>query len=92
LAASYNNLGRVLADQEQLERAMSNYRQSQQLCIEIGHQHGLATALNNLSELYQRVGKTEEAWSCQEKAFEIYNRIGVDGTDVQPEVLKMQVW
>jgi hypothetical protein len=29
---------------------------------------------------------------CQEQAFEIYNRIGFDGTNVQPEVLKMQVW
>jgi predicted ATPase len=92
LAASYNNLGRVMADQGQLERAMSSYRQSRQLCTEIGHQHGLATALNNMSELYQQLGQTEEAWACQEEAFKIYNRIGFDGLDVQPEVLKMQVW
>jgi class 3 adenylate cyclase/tetratricopeptide (TPR) repeat protein len=92
LAASYNNLGRVLADQGQLKRAMSNFQQSQQLCMEIGHQHGLATALSHLSELYQRLGQTEEAWACQEQAFEIYNRIGFDGIDFQPEVLKMQVW
>jgi class 3 adenylate cyclase/predicted ATPase len=92
LAASYNNLGRVLADQGQLEWALHNFRQSQRLCLEIGHQHGLATALSHLSELYQRLGQTDEAWACQEKAFEIYNRIGFDGLQVQPEVLKMQVW
>jgi class 3 adenylate cyclase/tetratricopeptide (TPR) repeat protein len=92
LAASYNNLGRVLADQGQLDRAMSYFRQSQQLCLEIGYQHGLATALSHLSELYQHIGQTEEAWTCQEEAFEIYNRIGFDGLAVQPEVLKMQVW
>jgi predicted ATPase/class 3 adenylate cyclase len=92
LAASYNNLGQVLADQGQLERALRNLRQSQQLCLEIGYQHGLATALSHLSELYQRLGQTEEALGCQEQAFEIYNRIGFDGTNVQPEVLKMQVW
>jgi predicted ATPase/class 3 adenylate cyclase len=92
LAALYNNLGRVLADQGQWERAMNNYRQSQQLCVEIGHQHGLAATLNNMSELYQQLGQTEEAWACQEQAFEIYSRIGFDGRDVQPEVLKMQVW
>ncbi len=92
LAASYNNLGRVLADQGQLERALRNYRQSQKLCLEIGHQHGLATVLNNMSELFQQLGQTQEAWACQEAAFEIYNRIGFDGLDVQPEVLKMQVW
>jgi predicted ATPase len=92
LAASYNNLGRFFADQGQLERAMSNYRQSQRLCMEIGHQHGLAIALDNMSELYQRLGQTEEAWACQEKAFEIYTRIGFDGRAIQPEVLKMQVW
>jgi predicted ATPase len=92
LAASYNNLGRVLADQGQYERAMSYFRQSQQLCLEIGYQHGLATALSHLSELNQQLGRTEEAWDCQEKAFEIYNRIGFDGFDVQPEVLRMQVW
>jgi tetratricopeptide (TPR) repeat protein len=92
LAASYNNLGRVLADQGQLERAMSNFRRSQQLCLEIGYQHGLATALSHLSELHQQLEQTEEALACQEKAFEIYSRIGFDGMDVQPEVLRMQVW
>jgi predicted ATPase/class 3 adenylate cyclase len=92
LAASYNNLGRVLADQGKLEQAMNNFRQSQRLCVEIGYQHGLATALSHLSELHQRLGQTEEALACQEKAFEIYNRIGFDGMDVQPEVLRMQVW
>jgi predicted ATPase/class 3 adenylate cyclase len=92
MAAAYNNLGQVLADQGQLERAMRNFRQSQQLCVEIGYQHGLATALSHLSELHQQLGQTEEALACQEQAFEIYNRIGFDGTSVQPEVLKMQVW
>ncbi len=92
LAASYNNLGRVLADRGQLDSAMNHFRQSQQLCLEIGYQHGLATALSHLSELHQQLGQTDEAWACQEKAFEIYNRIGFDGFDVQPEVLKMQVW
>jgi predicted ATPase len=92
LAASYNNLGRVLADQGKLERATGYFRQSQQLCLEIGYQHGLATALSHLSESYQRLGQTEEAWACQESAFEIYNRIGFDGFNVQPEVLRMQVW
>lgn len=92
LAASYNNLGRVLADQGHLQRALNSFRQSQQLCLEIGHQHGLATALSHLSELYQQLGQTDEALSCQEEAFEIYNRIGSDGLSVQPEVLKMQVW
>ena len=82
----------MLADQGQLERALRNYRQSQKLCLEIGHQHGLATVLNNMSELFQKLGQTQEAWACQEAAFEIYNRIGFDGLDVQPEVLKMQVW
>jgi predicted ATPase len=92
LSASYNNLGRVLADIGQLERAMNNYHQSQRLCTEIGHQHGLATVLNNISELYQQLGHTEKAWSYQKQAFEIYKRIGFDGLDLQPEVLKMQVW
>jgi len=81
-----------LADIGQLERAMNNYHQSQRLCTEIGHQHGLATVLNNISELYQQLGHTEEAWSYQKQAFEIYKRIGFDGLDLQPEVLKMQVW
>jgi predicted ATPase/class 3 adenylate cyclase len=92
LAASYNNLGRVLADEEQLEAALRNFRQSQQLCTEIGYQHGLATALSHLSEVYQQLGQTEEALRCQERAFEIYNLIGFDGLNIQPEVLKMQVW
>lgn len=92
LAASYNNLGRVWADRGETEKALHNYRQSQQLCREIGYQHGLATALSHLSELYQHIGQTEQAWACQEQAFEIYNRIGFDGREVQPEVLKMQVW
>jgi predicted ATPase/class 3 adenylate cyclase len=92
LAASYNNLGRVLADQGRLERAMRNFQQSQQLCLEIGYQHGLATALSHMSEVYQQMGHSEESWACQERAFEIYNRIGFDGLDVKPEVLKMQVW
>ncbi len=92
LAAAYNNLGRVLADQGELEKALRNYRQSQQLCQEIGHQHGLATALSHLSELYQQIGQTDQALACQRQAFEIYNRIGFDGLEVQPEVLKMQVW
>ena len=89
---SGNLICRVLVDMGQLERAMANFCQSQQLCLEIGHQHGLATALSHRSELHQALGQTEEAWACQEKAFEIYNRIGFDGVDVQPEVLKMQVW
>ncbi len=92
LASSYNNLGRVLADQGKLERATGYFRQSQQLCLEIGYQHGLATALSHLSESYQQLGQTEEAWACQESAFEIYNRIGFDGFNVKPEVLRMQVW
>jgi predicted ATPase/class 3 adenylate cyclase len=92
LAASYNNLGRVLADQGQLDRAMQNFQQSQQLCLEIGYQHGLATALSHLSEVHQQLGQTVDARICQEKAFEIYARIGFDGMDVQPEVLTMQVW
>ncbi|MGD9100017.1 MAG: tetratricopeptide repeat protein [Anaerolineae bacterium] len=92
LSASYNNLGRVLAQQGEFERALSNYRQSRQICIEIGHQHGLATVLNNMSEFYQRLGQTQKALACQEQAFEIYNLIGFDGRDIQPEVLKMQVW
>jgi predicted ATPase/class 3 adenylate cyclase len=92
LSASYNNLGRVLADIGQLERAMNNYYQSQRLCTEIGHQHGLATVLNNISELYQQLGHTDKAWSYQKQAFEIYKRIGFDGLDLQPEILKMQVW
>ena len=92
LAASYNNLGRVLVDREELERATEYFRQSQQLCLEIGYQHGLATALSHLSECYQQLGRTQEAWACQESAFEIYNRIGFDGLNVQPEILRMQVW
>jgi len=92
LSASYNNLGRVLAEQGEFERVLSNYRQSRQLCTEIGHQHGLATVLNNMSEFYQHLGQTKEALACQEQAFEIYTRIGFDGQDVQPEVLRMQVW
>jgi hypothetical protein len=71
---------------------MRYFRSSQQLCLEIGFQHGLATALSHLSELHQQVGQTDEAWACQEQAFEIYNRIGFDGLNVRPEVLKMQVW
>jgi tetratricopeptide (TPR) repeat protein len=92
LAASYNNFGRVLVDRDELERATGYFRQSQQLCLEIGYQHGLATALSHLSECYQQLGRTKEAWACQESAFEIYNRIGFDGLNVQPEILRMQVW
>jgi tetratricopeptide (TPR) repeat protein len=90
--ASYNNLGRVLADEGYTEQALNSFLQSKQLCLEIGHQHGLAIALSHLGELYQRSGQSEEAVACQEQAHEIYNRIAFDGQEIQSEVLRMQVW
>jgi hypothetical protein len=75
-----------------MEQALNSFLQSKQLCMEIGHQHGLAIALSHLGELYERSGQAEEATACQEQAREIYNRIGFDGQAIRAEVLKMQVW
>lgn len=75
-AAALNNLGSVLADQQDITRAQRMYEQSLATSEEIGERRGMSSALNNLGILLKDQGQLVEARRAHERSLAIRREIG----------------
>ncbi len=93
LASSYNNIGRVYQLQGNYERAIEHFNKSLELCQKTGNRHGLARTYDNLSQIYINQGEKDKAIMYTEKAMVILAEIGVDGSEMIPDIwLQSGVW
>lgn len=92
LAASHNNLGLIYHRQSLWEPAIEHYQKSLELCEKIGNRHGLARTYDNLGQLYMARGEQDKAMECLEKAVTILAEIGIDETEIFPEMWQSGAW
>ena len=57
---------------------------------QVGNRHGLAFAYDNLGQVYQKQGRTEEAMECLKKAVAILLEIGE--SKIVPELWQSGAW
>jgi serine/threonine protein kinase/tetratricopeptide (TPR) repeat protein len=75
-ASALNNLGSVLADQQDITRAQRMYEQSLATSEEIGERRGMSSALNNLGILLKDEGQLAAARAAHERSLAIRREIG----------------
>jgi eukaryotic-like serine/threonine-protein kinase len=75
-ASALNNLGSVLADQQDITRAQRMYEQALATSEEIGERRGMSSALNNLGILLKDQGQLGEARRAHERSLAIRREIG----------------
>ncbi|MGB6650537.1 MAG: tetratricopeptide repeat protein, partial [Bacteroidota bacterium] len=61
-------------------------QQSIALCEKGGNLHGLASACDNLSQVFARQGNHEEATRYLRRAVSILTEIGTEGSEIVPEL------
>ena len=76
--------------QGQWAQAAQHYQTSLALCEQVGNRHGLAFAYDNLGQVYQKQGRTDEAMECLKKAVAILWEIGE--SRIVPEMWQSGVW
>jgi predicted ATPase/DNA-binding SARP family transcriptional activator len=79
ISASLSNLGLVLKDRGEYERASALLEESAVLCRRTGNEAGLASALGNLGILSQERGQYEQALMLLEQSLAIYRARGDQG-------------
>lgn len=92
LATVHNNLGLLYQKQDAWQRAVEHYRESLALCERIGNRHGLARTYDNLGQVYMALGEREEAMACLEQAVAVLADIGLDDSEVYPEMWQSGAW
>lgn len=75
-ADAYNNLGNILVDQGDLDRAIEMHSKSLKLREEAVDQKGIAEAYNNLANVYYEKGDYRRTAEMIEKGMEIMLKIG----------------
>lgn len=76
MAASLNNLGGILLDQEDLQGAWDKFQNSLKLYEEIGKKSGIAMSLNNLGHILQDQGDLQGAWEKYQHSLHLNEEIG----------------
>jgi len=75
-AFSYSYLGRLKAQQGQVEEAIALFQQSLEIKERIGNAQGKAATLHNIAKIKARQGQVEEAIALFQQSLEIEERIG----------------
>jgi tetratricopeptide (TPR) repeat protein len=78
LGAAYNDLGMVLATQEEYEKAVAYYNKSIKIFKKLKDEMGVASLLTNIGACYDAMGKNEEALNYYNKTLEVGIRLKDD--------------
>ncbi|MFQ5859147.1 MAG: tetratricopeptide repeat protein, partial [Anaerolineae bacterium] len=92
LATAHNNLGLVYRNQDEWGPAVEHYQQSLELFEKLGNRHGVARAYDNLSQVYMDQGEQEQAMEYLTRAVTILADIGVEESEILPEMWRSGAW
>lgn len=91
-AAALNNLSLAEFDQGRVDAAAEWNRQALQICVQVGDRHREAALLNNLADIHHAAGREDQALQALKSAVLIFAEIGVEGTEMRPEIWKLTAW
>jgi len=75
-ASIHNESGNVHKHLAQYQIALKEYQKSHKIVLSINHPGGLSATTANISDIYMRMGKYEEALPYQLKSYELMNEHG----------------
>lgn len=70
IAGSYIGIGSIQTDMEDLDQAITSFRRSLDMFLQIQNQKGIAAAATNLGYTYQEIGKFQESINTLNIAYE----------------------
>ena len=76
IAYGYNNLGEIVREEGQLDRAMELFHQAYEIFASFTMKRGMAFTLNNIAGIHQTRGNIENARQMYEEAYRYYREIG----------------
>lgn len=91
-AAALNNLSLALMDLNRLDEAETFNWQAMQISVQVGDRHREAALLNNLADIHHAAGREAQSLEALKRAVLIFAEIGVDGTEMKPEIWKLTAW
>ncbi len=91
-AAAHNNVGLAYSSQGQREAAIEHFRRSLELFERIGNRPGVARAADNLGRAYMESGDEERGMAYLKNAVAILGEIGMEGSELVPEMWQSGVW
>ncbi len=90
--AALNTLALVLADEGDLERAISLTEDALARCRQQGDRHRQAALENNLADLLQATGHPAEAMEHLKRAVTLFAEVGGRPGELEPEIWKLVEW
>ena len=91
-AAAHNNVGLAYHSQGERETAIEHFRRSLELFERIGNRPGVARAADNLGRAYMECGDEERGMAYLKDAVAILGEIGMEGSELVPEMWQSGVW
>jgi predicted ATPase len=91
-AAARNTLALVCADAGDHARAIALTLEALVLCERLGDRHRQAALENNLADLFQAVGRRDEALDHLKRAVAIFADVGGRPGELEPEIWKLVEW
>jgi DNA-binding SARP family transcriptional activator len=90
--AAHNNLALTCMDVGDYARAHHLWEEALEVSLKYGDRHHAAALHNHLSDLFHVMGRHELAMDHLKRAVTLFAQIGIDGTELQPEVWKLTEW
>ena len=90
--AALNNLALALGDKGEFRPAISFAETALNLCTDQGDRHREAAIHNNLSNLLHAASEELAAMEHLKQAVTIFAEIGVEATEMRPEIWKLVEW
>ncbi len=91
-AAALNNLSLALLDLDRLDEAARWNAEALRLCAQVGDRHREAALLNNLADLHHAAGREQDALDALKRAVLIFSEIGIEGSEMKPDIWKLTAW
>ena len=90
--AALNNLALALGDKGESKQAIAFAEAALNLCTSQGDRHREAAIHNNLSDLLHAASESEAAMEHLKQAVTIFAEIGIEASEMQPEIWKLVEW
>jgi len=90
--AALNNLALALGDKGESKQAIALAEAALTLCASQGDRHREAAIHNNLSDLLYAASEAESAMEHLKQAVTIFAEIGIEASEMQPEIWKLVEW
>jgi len=90
--AAQNNLALTCMDVGDHVRAQSLWEGALALSLRRGDQHHAAALHNHLSDLFHVLDQRAQARDHLKRAVTLFAQIGIDGTEMKPEIWKLTEW